>query len=70
MFFFFKKTSSVNGLTTCSDYIFHFLRDSWKKLGAMSKQEALELYIQRVFETDPEWEAKYAVTDDLVGNMN
>lgn len=32
----------------------------------MSKQEALELYIQTLFETDPEWEAKYAVTDDLV----
>lgn len=32
----------------------------------MSKQEALELYIQKLFETDPEWEAKYAVTDDLV----
>ena len=33
----------------------------------MSKQEALEHYIQELFETDPEWEAKYAVTDDLVG---
>ena len=33
----------------------------------MSKQEALERYIQELFETDPEWEAKYAVTDDLVG---
>jgi len=31
----------------------------------MSKQEALELYVQTLFETDPEWEAKYAVTDDL-----
>ncbi|XP_058969221.2 acyl-CoA-binding domain-containing protein 6 [Pocillopora verrucosa] len=39
--------------------------DSWKKLGDMSKQEALERYIQELFETDPEWEAKYAVTDDL-----
>ncbi|XP_020619015.1 acyl-CoA-binding domain-containing protein 6-like [Orbicella faveolata] len=39
--------------------------DSWKKLGEMSKQKALELYIQKLFETDPEWEAKYAVTDDL-----
>ena len=32
----------------------------------MSKQEALELYIHTLYETDPEWEAKYAVTDDLV----
>ena len=32
----------------------------------MAPQEALELYIQELFETDPEWEAKYAVTDDLV----
>ena len=33
----------------------------------MPKHYALELYIQKLFETDPEWEAKYAVTDDLVG---
>lgn len=32
----------------------------------MTEKEALELYIQNLFETDPEWEAKYAVTDDLV----
>ena len=41
-------------------------RDSWKKLGDMPQQQAVELYIQELFETDPEWEAKYAVTDDLV----
>jgi len=39
--------------------------DSWKKLGEMPKQEALELYIQQLFEIDAEWESKYAVTDDL-----
>ncbi|KAM7447147.1 acyl-CoA binding domain-containing protein 6 [Porites harrisoni] len=39
--------------------------DSWKKLGDMPQQQAVELYIQELFETDPEWEAKYAVTDDL-----
>ena len=32
----------------------------------MPQQQAVELYIQELFETDPEWEAKYAVTDDLV----
>lgn len=42
------------------------LRDSWKKLGDMPQQEALERYIHELFETDPEWEATYAVTDDLV----
>lgn len=41
-------------------------RDSWKKLADMPQQQAVELYIQELFETDPEWEAKYAVTDDLV----
>ena len=45
------------------DYPF---RDSWKKLGHMPQQKALECYIQELSEIDPEWEEKYAVTDDLV----
>ena len=46
---------------------FHYpLRDSWRKLGHMPQQKALECYIQELCEIDPEWEEKYAVTDDLV----
>ena len=46
---------------------FHYpFRDSWKKLGHMPQQKALECYIQELCEIDPEWEEKYAVTDDLV----
>lgn len=41
-------------------------RDSWKKLGDMPQQDALGCYIQELYQTDPEWEAKYVVTDDLV----
>lgn len=32
----------------------------------MPQQKALECYIQELCEIDPEWEEKYAVTDDLV----
>ena len=32
----------------------------------MPQQKALECYIQELSEIDPEWEEKYAVTDDLV----
>ena len=32
----------------------------------MPQQKALERYIQELSEIDPEWEEKYAVTDDLV----
>jgi len=39
--------------------------DSWKKLGYMPQEKALERYIQELSEIDPEWEEKYAVTDDL-----
>ena len=46
---------------------FHYpFRDSWKKLGHMPQQKALECYIQELCEIDPEWEEKYAITDDLV----
>ena len=33
----------------------------------MPQQKALECYIQELCEIYPEWEEKYAVTDDLVG---
>ena len=46
----------------CSD----LFRDSWKKLGKMPQQKAVEHYIQELCDLDPEWEEKYAVTDDLV----
>ncbi|XP_068694920.1 acyl-CoA-binding domain-containing protein 6-like [Montipora foliosa] len=39
--------------------------DSWKKLGKMPQQKAVEHYIQELCDLDPEWEEKYAVTDDL-----
>ena len=47
------KLMSVDGTR---GLMFVFFREAWKKLGSMTKEEAMQEYVQELTRVEPNWE--------------